>query len=113
MPHTWFQWYHVNEGDTLWDICEWWWGTCDEYKLNRIWLCNRHIIGEDPGQIFPSTWLRLPYWGFNYRIQSGDTLAQLAEWVYGDQSLYWVIHQANPWISDPNQIQVGWWIWIP
>ena len=113
MPHTWFQWYHVEQGDTLWDICEWWWGTCDEYKINRIWLANRRVIGEDPGQIAQCQWFRLPYWGFNYRIRGGDTLAQLAEWVYGDENLWWIIHQANPWIVDPNNIQVGWYVWIP
>ncbi len=113
MPHTWFQWYQVQDGDSLWEIAQNWWGTADEYKVNRIWLTNRQVIGEDPSLIYAGQWLRLPYWSFYYRIQQNDTLAQLAQWVYGDQNLYWLIHQANPWIQDPNQIQVGWYIHIP
>jgi nucleoid-associated protein YgaU len=113
MPHQWFEWYQVQQGDTLWDIAQWWWGSADDLKVNRIWLTNRQVIGDDPDTIFQFQWLMLPYWLFHYRIQDGDTLAQLAQWVYGDQNLYWIIHQANPWIQDPNQIQVGWWIKVP
>jgi nucleoid-associated protein YgaU len=108
----WFQLYHVEPGDTLWGIARWWYGRPDEIYWRRIWLANRRLIGPNPHLIRSSQWLRLPYSGFSYHIEPGDTLSQLAEWVYedGDWSR---IHNANPWIQDPNQIQVSWWIWIP
>jgi nucleoid-associated protein YgaU len=52
--HNWFQWYHVEEGDTLSDIAEWWYGSGAEMYRRRIWLASRRTIGEDPNQIRPS-----------------------------------------------------------
>jgi nucleoid-associated protein YgaU len=61
-----------------------------------------------PGQL-----LKLPFGGFRYRIERGDTLFQLAEWVYGDGNSWPIIWQSNPGIPNPNQIQAGLWIWVP
>jgi nucleoid-associated protein YgaU len=72
------------------------------------------VIGEDPNAIRPSMWIKLPFNGsFWYHIEPGDTLFQLAEWVYNHGPNYVIIHQANPWIQDPEQIQPSWWIWVP
>jgi nucleoid-associated protein YgaU len=76
-------------------------------------LANRKTIGEDPNLIRPNQQLKLPYLGFSYHVEPGDTLWQLAEWVYDDGNTWRVIHQANPWIPDPDQIQASWWIWVP
>jgi nucleoid-associated protein YgaU len=104
----------VVEGDTLSDIALWWFGNGEERYWRRIWLANRGVIGEDPNVIFAGQWLRLPlHHVIQYHIVGGDTLWQLAEWVYGDGNAYWVIVNANPWIPDPNNIQPSWWIWIP
>jgi nucleoid-associated protein YgaU len=110
--HSWFQWYHVEEGDTLAEIAQFWYGSQAEMYWRRIWLANRRTIGENPNLIRPSMWLKLPYWRFRYHIVQGDTLYQLAAWVYGDGDSWPYIWQANPWIQNPNQIQASWWIWI-
>ena len=52
--HNWFQWYHVEEGDTLSDIAKWRYGSGAEMYRRRIWLASRRTIGEDPNQIRPS-----------------------------------------------------------
>jgi nucleoid-associated protein YgaU len=109
----WFQWYHVEQGDTLSEIALWWYGRPAERWWRRIWLANRRVIGEDPNRIRESQWLKLPYLGFSYHVERGDTLSQLAQWVYGDVNRWRQIHDANPWIRDPDQIQASWWIWIP
>jgi nucleoid-associated protein YgaU len=91
----------------------WWYGNGSEPYWRRIWLANRRVIG-DPDQLFPGQWLNLPFWGFWYNIEQGDTLLQLAEWVYGDGNVYWTILQANPVsIQDPDQVFPNQWIWIP
>ena len=112
MAHDWFRWYHVEQGDNLSGIALWWYGNESEPYWQRIYLANRHVIGEDPDVIQPSMWLRLPHWGFWYHIVGGDTLWQLAQWVYGDGDSYWIIAQANPAI-DPDNIFPSQWIWIP
>jgi hypothetical protein len=77
-------------------------------------LANRRTIGENPHLIRSSQRLRLPFSGFNYHVERGDTLWQLAEWVYGDGNSYWIIVQANPGkISDPEQIFPSMWLWFP
>jgi nucleoid-associated protein YgaU len=58
-------------------------------------------------------WLKLPYGEFRYHIESGDTLGQIAQWVYGDGNAWPIILNRNPWIPNPNQIQASWWIWVP
>jgi nucleoid-associated protein YgaU len=109
----WFQLYHVEPGDTLSGIALWWFGSSAEHFWRRIWLANRRTIGPNPNLIRSSQWLRLPFSGFNYHVERGDTLSQLAQWVYGDGNQWERIHDANPWIEDPDQIQASWWIWIP
>jgi nucleoid-associated protein YgaU len=110
--HFWFEWYHVEEGDTLSEIAEWWFGRSGERWWRRIWLTNRRTIGEDPNRIRPGQWLKLPFGEFRYRIVQGDTLYQLAEWVYGDGNAWPRIWNRNPWIENPNELQPGRWIWI-
>jgi peptidoglycan-N-acetylglucosamine deacetylase len=109
----WFQLYHVEPGDTLSGIALWWFGSSAETFWRRIWLANRRTIGPNPNLIRSSQWLRLPFSGFNYHVERGDTLSQLAQWVYGDGNQWERIHDANPWIQDPNHIEASWWIWIP
>jgi nucleoid-associated protein YgaU len=58
-------------------------------------------------------WLKLPYHEFRYHIERGDTLSQLAQWVYGDGNAWPIIWNRNRWINNPNQIQRSWWIWVP
>jgi nucleoid-associated protein YgaU len=110
--HDWFQWYHVEEGDTLSEIAQWWFGCSVPVCYNRIWLANRRTV-RDPDVIRPSMWLKLPYGEFRYHIERGDTLSQIAEWVYGDGNAWPIIWNRNPWIPNPNQIQASWWIWVP
>jgi nucleoid-associated protein YgaU len=110
--HDWFQWYHVEEGDTLSEIALWWFGDASEPAWRRIWLPNRRTV-RDPNQIRASMWLKLPYGEFRYHIESGDTLSQLAQWVYGDPNAWPIIWNRNPWIANPNVIQASWWIWVP
>ena len=95
---------------TLSEIAEWWFGSSAERFWRRIWLANRRTIGPNPNLIRSSQWLRLPFSGFNYHVERGDTLSQLAQWVYGDGNQWERIHDANPWIQDPDQIQASWWI---
>ena len=109
----WFQWYQVQDGDTLSEIALWWYSDGSERWWRRIWLANRKTIGEDPNRIRTNQQLKLPYLGFSYHVERGDTLWQLAEWAYDDGNSWRVIHQANPWIQDPDQIQASWWIWVP
>ena len=110
--HAWFQWYHVEEGDTLSEIAQWWFGSGEESAWRRIWLANRRTV-RDPNQIRPSMWLKLPYHEFRYHIEQGDTLSQLAEWLYYDPNAWPHIWNRNPWIPNPNVIQRSWWIWVP
>jgi len=114
MSNSWYEWTQVVSGDTLSSIAFRWFGIEEEPYWRRIWLANRRVIGEDPGQIFPGQWLKLPsYHVILYQLEERDTLFELAQWVYNDGRAFWLIHQANPWILHPNQIQVGWWIKIP
>jgi nucleoid-associated protein YgaU len=110
--HNWFQWYHVVEGDTLSEIALWWFGSGEESAWRRIWLPNRRTV-RDPNQIRPSMWLKLPYQEFRYHIEQGDTLSQLAQWLYYDPNAWPIIWNRNPWIPNPNVIQRSWWIWVP
>jgi len=114
MPNGWFSVHQVVEGETLSGIALFWFGNGEERFWRRIWLANRRVIGEDPNQIFPGQRLRLPlHFSIQYHIEDGDTLFQLAEWVYDDGNRWPIIHHANQWIADPNQIQPSWWITIP
>jgi nucleoid-associated protein YgaU len=114
MSNSWYEWYQVVSGDTASSIAFRWFGNGEERYWRRIWLANRPVIGEDPYRLFPGQWLKLPsYHVILYQIEQGDTLFQLAEWVYNDGQAYLFIHQANPWMGDPDMIQVGWWIKIP
>jgi nucleoid-associated protein YgaU len=112
MANDLFQWYQVQPGDTLSGIALWWYGNGNEPYWRRIWLASRHVIGSDPDQIQPGMWIRLPYWGFWCHIVEGDTLFQLAEWLYGEGNAYWIIAQANPGI-DPDNIFPSMWVWCP
>jgi nucleoid-associated protein YgaU len=109
----WFQWYHVLQGDTLLKIAEGWYGRSEERWWRRIWLANRRTIGEDPNFISPCQWLKLPYRGFPYHVEAGDSLSTLAQWVYGDGSKWYRIFEGNPSIEDPDQIYGGLQIWVP
>jgi nucleoid-associated protein YgaU len=114
MSNSWYEWSQVVQGDTLSSIALRWFGSSEERYWRRIWLANRAVIGEDPNRLASGQWLKLPsYHVILYLIEQGDTLFQLAEWVYGDGRAFWLIQQANPWMTDPDQIQVGWWIKIP
>lgn len=42
----------------------------------------------------------------SYTVQAGDTLSEIARWIYGDASLYTRLAAANG-IADPNLIYVG------
>jgi len=103
----------VSEGDTLSGIALWWFGSGDEHLFHRIRLANRRVIGEDPNLIFSGQWLTLPFYGFWYSIERGDTLNKLAELVYGEENVGWIIRQANPSITDPDMVRVSEWIWVP
>ena len=109
----WFQWYRVERGDTLSKIAEGWYGRADERWWRRIWLANRKTIGEDPNRIRTNQQLKLPYLGFSYHVEEGDTLSQLAQWAYNDGNKWYRIHDGNPGIEDPDEIQGGSQIWIP
>jgi nucleoid-associated protein YgaU len=50
----------------------------------------------------------------SYRIQAGDTLRSIAQRAYGDQSLWWVIYQANRGsLTAPDDLRIGQEIIIP
>jgi len=46
-------------------------------------------------------------------VAPGDTLAEIAERYFGDESLWPVIHRANPTIIDPDVIHSGQQLVIP
>jgi nucleoid-associated protein YgaU len=109
----WFQWYTVEEGDTLSKIAEGWYGRSDERWWRRIWMANRRTIGEDPNFILPGQRLKLPYRGFSYHMVRGDTFSQIAQWAYNDGNKWYRIHEENPEIEDPDRVQAGQQIWVP
>lgn len=110
----WFQWYPVRPKDTLPEIGRWWYGRRQEKWWRRIWLANRRTIGENPNnRLERGEWLKLPYRGFSYHVAQDDTLQKLAGWVYGDETKFERIHDENPWIKDPEDLEDSWWIWIP
>jgi nucleoid-associated protein YgaU len=109
----WHEWYPVQVGDTLSGIALWWYASTAERFWRRIWLANRRFIGPNPNLINTGQWLKLPYHGFPYHIERGDTLYQLAQWVYSDGDQWQKIRNSNPWIPDPHRLQANWWIWVP
>ena len=49
-----------------------------------------------------------------YTVKSGDSLSKIAKAMYGDESQWKKIHQANSdKIKDPDKIQPGWTLNIP
>jgi nucleoid-associated protein YgaU len=109
----WYDWYLVVVADTMSDIALWWYGRGEERWWRRIWLANRRTIGENPNQLDVGGWLKLPYHGFPYHVERGDTLSMLAQWVYGDEDQWQMIRKSNPWIPDPDRLEAHWWIWVP
>jgi nucleoid-associated protein YgaU len=51
--------------------------------------------------------------GTSYVVKQGDTLASLAERVYGNKAAWQCIWNANRWIVNPSYVQVGWTIQLP
>jgi nucleoid-associated protein YgaU len=61
--------------------------------------------GIDPNNLQIGQQLQIPF-GVQYTVQSGDTLANIAQRVYGNGNQWALIQNANPGI-DPNNLQVG------
>jgi nucleoid-associated protein YgaU len=50
----------------------------------------------------------------SYTVKQGDTLARIAGYMYGDESLWYVLHEANSHIiPDPNHIEPGMQLDVP
>ncbi len=54
-----------------------------------------------------------PRSGEYYVIQPGDTLWNITRIVYGDPAAYWVIFEANPYLTNSSLIHGGNPLWIP
>lgn len=98
--------YVVAPGDTLYTIAQKYYGDVTPWKT--IYTDNQKTIGKNPLEIKPGMVLsiRVP---FSYKIQSGDTLIEIARKFYGDESKWKRLYYANLNAigSNPDLIQVG------
>jgi nucleoid-associated protein YgaU len=92
--------YTVQSGDTLANIAQTLYGNSSEWTL--IVDANP---GINPNDLLIGQQLQIPF-GLQYTVQSGDTLANIAQTFYGDSNQWTLIQNANPTV-DPTKLQVG------
>jgi chitinase len=92
--------YTVQSGDTLSNIAQ-------RFYNNSSWwpLIQDANSGVVPTNLQVGQLLQIPF-GLQYTIQSGDTLAGVAQTLYGDSSQWTLIQNANPGIN-PSNLQIG------
>jgi chitinase len=92
--------YTVQSGDTLNNIAQ-------RFYNNSSWwpLIQDANPGINPNNLQIDQLLQIPF-GLQYTVQSGDTLASIAQRFYGDSSQWTLIQNANPGIN-PNNLQIG------
>jgi len=90
----------VQSGDTLNNIAQ------RVYNNSSWWpLIQDANPGINPNNLQIGQLLQIPF-GLQYTVQSGDTLAGIAQRFYGDSSQWTLIQNANPGIN-PNNLQIG------
>ena len=86
----------------------------DQQTREKIILCSGNVQGVehvDDGLALTGGDGAESQW---YTVQSGDSLSKIAQDMYGDDSRYNTIFEANqPMLSDPNQIYPGQKLRIP
>jgi len=122
--------YTVRSGDTLSGIALFAYGNANLWDV--IYNANRGLIGGNYNLIFPGQQLTIPAAQTGrglpgndvpvinpapigaYQVQSGDTLSSIAQRVYGNGNLWYLIYNANLGvISDPDLIYPGQQFTIP
>lgn len=116
--------YIVQPGDTLTGIAFGFYGNASYWPT--IYQANRELIGGDPNIIVPGQRLVIPQavsaQGIvpvaqtvqRYLVQPGDTLSLVALKVYGSDTLWPAIYEANRGlVGDPNLIRAGQVLTIP
>jgi nucleoid-associated protein YgaU/chitinase len=90
----------VQSGDTLNNVAQ------RVYNNSSWWpLIQDANPGINPNNLQIGQLLQIPF-GLQYTVQSGDTLASIAQRFYGDSSQWTLIQNANPGIN-PNNLQIG------
>ena len=113
----------MRDGDTLSGIAEEWFGDANKWDL-----IARANPGIDPDRLRIGQTLRLPprdaasaapgasrNTGGHYTVRSGDSLSSIARELYGDETLWKIIYDANREVigDDPDRIKVGMTLTIP
>ncbi len=115
--------YTVQPGDTLATIALNHYGSYDRHAA--IYQANLTLFKNNNNRLDAGMVLTLPAEGLLaplptqdikqvYTVKAGDTLATIAQQVYGDGSLYTKIYEANKErLKSPNLIYTGQWLAIP
>jgi nucleoid-associated protein YgaU len=110
-----FRAYTVQTGDTLSAITQRFYG--DAERWNLIYETNLNVIGNDPELLQVGLQLVIPdmTWASVYPVQTGDTLAAIAQRFYGNPNRWHVIYKTNHRVigDDPNQLRLGAQLVIP
>lgn len=106
----------VASGDDLWTLAERYYG--DGLDWRRIADANPEVLTGGPDELVVGWGLRIPGVaaadGPTVQVQRGDTLATLADGVYGDADQWPRIQAANPeLVTDPDHIEPGWRLRVP
>lgn len=99
--------YEVVAGDTLSKLAQVFYGDASLFPV--IAVANGIA---DPDVLTVGQELLIPYITLRHTVSPGDTLSELAQHFYGDETLFPVIAAANH-VTDPDVLQVGRSLLIP
>ncbi|MBU0619386.1 LysM peptidoglycan-binding domain-containing protein [Patescibacteria group bacterium] len=110
----------VAKGEHLWEIAEKYYDSgynwVDIAETNNLADANILLIGQEltipQAQVKQITVKPQPTSGYEYSVQAGDNLWQLAVEAYGDGFRWTEIAEANG-LANPNYIEIGQTLLIP
>ena len=102
--------YTVELGDTLSNIAQRVYNDSSEVSWKVIYNANKRVIGNDPNLIRVGEVLYIPpITTGTYTVQPGDTLSSIAQYLYGDSTLWRKLYDANKQVigNNPDSLRPG------